>query len=78
MKETVNIFYPDKNTVQAFAFQSDFNSVYALEMLLKKIKKQISLPSAIYCNICISVIEAISNAIIHGNRFDKHWIKPIF
>ncbi len=71
MKETANIFYPNKNSVQAFAFQSNFNSVYALETLLKKIKKQISLPSPIYCNICISVIEAISNAIIHGNKFDK-------
>lgn len=71
MQESINIFYPDKSTVQTFAFQSNFNSVYAMEMLLKKIKKQISLPSQIYCNICISVIEAISNAIIHGNKFDK-------
>lgn len=76
MKEALNIFFPEKDSLQSFAFQSNFNSVYALETLLKKIKKQINIPSSIYCNICISVIEAISNAIIHGNKLDNR--KKVF
>lgn len=76
MKEVINIFSPEKKTIQAFAFQSNFESFYALDVLLKRIKKQVSLPGSVYFNISISVIEAISNAIIHGNKFDKR--KKVF
>jgi serine/threonine-protein kinase RsbW len=56
--------------VQLFVFQSSLKSVDALEVLLKRMRRQMRLPVNIYSAIWISVNEALSNAIIHGNKFD--------
>ncbi|MFL5762789.1 MAG: ATP-binding protein [Bacteroidia bacterium] len=56
--------------VQLFVFQSSLKSIDAMEVLLRRIRRQMRLPVSIYSSIWISVNEALSNAIIHGNKFD--------
>lgn len=67
MKDT---FTNSERTIQLFVLQSSLTSIDDVEMLLKRMKRQLDLPGQIYCAIWISVNEAISNAIIHGNKFD--------
>jgi serine/threonine-protein kinase RsbW len=56
--------------VQLFVFQSSLKSIDVMEVLLRRVKRQLRLPVAIYSSIWITVNEALSNAIIHGNKFD--------
>ena len=58
--------------IQLFIFQSNLKSIEALEVLLKKMKRELCLSHHTYCSIWVSVNEAISNAIIHGNKFDQN------
>ena len=81
-----NIQYSDR-TIQFYILQSNLKSLDVLESVLKKMKRKLDLSRQIYCSIWVSVNEAISNAIIHGNKFNidkkvrlmiqfkqKHWI----
>lgn len=59
-------------TVKSFVFQSNLNCIYSLEILLKEMKREFNFAPQTYHAILISVNEAISNAIIHGNKFNLH------
>ncbi len=58
--------------IHSYIFHSSFCSINSVEFLLKKLKKQLHIPQRIYFAIWISVNEAFSNAIIHGNKFNPN------
>ncbi|MCL5990929.1 MAG: ATP-binding protein [Bacteroidetes bacterium] len=53
---------------------SERKSLKLVEPMLKEIKQKFCISNELYCNLVITVTEAINNAIIHGNKFDinKH------
>jgi serine/threonine-protein kinase RsbW len=55
---------------QAFAFPSSLQSIDTLELLLDEIKEQFALSEHVYSSIWVSLNEAITNAILHGNKQD--------
>ncbi|HEX8515726.1 MAG TPA: ATP-binding protein [Bacteroidia bacterium] len=59
-----------QNHPQIFAFPSSMQSIDSLEMLLDEIKEQFALSEKVYSSIWVSLNEAITNAIIHGNKQD--------
>lgn len=58
------------HTVQVFAFQSDLQCIDSLEILLDELKEQFAISEHVYSSIWVVLNEAISNAIIHGNKMD--------
>jgi serine/threonine-protein kinase RsbW len=50
---------------------SDPRSVSQVEVLVNRIAEKYQLDKAVYGNLLISLTEAVSNAIIHGNRRDR-------
>jgi serine/threonine-protein kinase RsbW len=65
----INPIHPH-NHAQVFAFPSSLQSIDSLEMLLDEIREQFALSEHVYSSIWVSLNEAITNAIIHGNRQD--------
>jgi serine/threonine-protein kinase RsbW len=55
---------------QKFAFASSLKSIESLELLLDELKEQYAISEEIYRSIWVTVNEAVSNAIIHGNKND--------
>jgi len=53
-------------------YESTKKSLQNIEPLLYKIKEQIPIQLEKYYKILIAVSEAVNNAIIHGNKLDKH------
>jgi len=49
---------------------SDMSNIYRAEKLVDKLAKDLKISDEIYGNISVSVVEAVSNAIQHGNKFD--------
>lgn len=69
------LLYPEKylgRIIKSFIFQSNLSCIYSLEILLKEMRREYNLAPQIHHSILISVNEAISNAIIHGNKFNQH------
>ncbi|MCW3101745.1 MAG: ATP-binding protein [Bacteroidetes bacterium] len=65
----INPIHPQYHA-QSFAFPSSLQSIDSLEILLDEIREQFALSEHVYSSIWVSLNEAISNAIIHGNRQD--------
>ena len=47
---------------------SDMSNIYRAEKLIDKLAKDLNIGDELYGNISVSVVEAVSNAIIHGNK----------
>ncbi len=56
---------------QMLKFSSDLKNLNIAESILDSISVQNNLNDLIYGNILIALNEAISNAIVHGNKFSK-------
>lgn len=67
----INPIYQQSHA-KIFAFPSSLQSIESLEILLDDIKEQFALSEHVYSSIWVSLNEAISNAIIHGNQQDMN------
>lgn len=52
-------------------FESDLKNLNIAETILDDISQNNNLSDDVYGNILIALSEAISNAIVHGNKFNK-------
>lgn len=52
------------------SIQSKLDNISYIEKLVDEISEQCILPYDIYGKILIATIEAVNNAIVHGNKFD--------
>lgn len=57
-----------KKTLQ---LASDRDSLTKVELLVDELSDRYDLGAEVYANIMVVLVEAVSNAIIHGNRQDK-------
>lgn len=49
---------------------SDMSNLFRVENLIDDLAEQLKLGDEVYGNISVSIIEAVSNAIQHGNKHD--------
>ncbi len=49
---------------------SDMSNLYRVENLIDSIAEQLYIRDDLYGNISVCLVEAVSNSIQHGNRFD--------
>jgi serine/threonine-protein kinase RsbW len=54
--------------LQEFAFRSNAQSIASLEFLLDELKEQMALSEEVYRCVWIVLNEAVTNAIVHGNK----------
>jgi len=52
-------------------FQSKIENINIVEKLVDDISAQQNLSSEIYGNLLVAMVEAVNNAIIHGNKLDE-------
>jgi serine/threonine-protein kinase RsbW len=60
-----------KEAVMQIILQSNDKSLVQLTDLLDNLLEKLRVPSDTYANIVVSLIEAVKNAIIHGNKSDE-------
>lgn len=53
-----------------FEFPSKMENITIIEKLVDEISANYNLSSEIYGNVLVAVIEAVNNAILHGNKLD--------
>lgn len=53
--------------IKSIKIQSTINSICEVELFLNDVFKELKFPRKIYCRIYLSTIEAVNNAILHGN-----------
>lgn len=52
-------------------FSSKIENINIVERLVDEITQQYNINSEIYGNMLVSMVEAVNNAIIHGNKLDE-------
>lgn len=52
-------------------FQSKIENINIVEKLVDEISASQNLSSEIYGNLLVAMVEAVNNAIIHGNKLDE-------
>jgi serine/threonine-protein kinase RsbW len=57
-----------KNNIQ---FPSKIENINIVERLVDELTQQHQINSEIYGNMLVSMVEAVNNAIIHGNKLDE-------
>ncbi len=57
-----------KNNIQ---FPSKIENISIIERLVVELTQQNQIHSEIYGNMLVSMVEAVNNAIIHGNKLDE-------
>ena len=74
MRKSINLIYSElDNNIDMrrhIMFSSDAKNVNFAENLIDDLSEQLEFSSDIYGNILVSVVEAVNNAIIHGNQLD--------
>lgn len=58
-----------KNNIQ---FPSKIENISIIERLVDELTQQYRINSEIYGNMLVSMVEAVNNAIIHGNKLDEN------
>lgn len=56
--------------IKELNLESKIENITFVENLIDDISKEYSIGSEIYGNILVAVIEAVNNAILHGNKLD--------
>lgn len=56
---------------------SKIESISIVENLIDEVSIELSLVADLYGNVLIGVIEAVTNAIVHGNKLDENKIVKI-
>jgi serine/threonine-protein kinase RsbW len=57
--------------------KSDIENLSTVEALIDKLSKRLGISDDVYGNILISTVEAVNNAIIHGNKGDREKLVEI-
>ncbi len=57
-----------KNSIQ---FPSKIENINIVEKLVDELTQQHQINSEVYGNMLVSMVEAVNNAIIHGNKLDE-------
>jgi len=57
---------------------SKIESISIVENLIDEVSIELSLVADLYGNVLIGVIEAVTNAIVHGNKLDENKMVKIF
>ncbi|MGQ9847947.1 MAG: ATP-binding protein [Bacteroidales bacterium] len=57
-----------KNSIE---FPSKIENINIVERLVDELTQQYRINSEIYGNMLVSMVEAVNNAIIHGNKLDE-------
>src|SRR3989304_3007392 len=52
-------------------FQSKIENINIVEKLVDEVSAKQNLSSEIYGNLLVAMVEAVNNAIIHGNKLDE-------
>ena len=52
-------------------FKSCLSSITAVEEYIETLSRKLQIDDAIYGNMLLAVVEAVTNAIEHGNAFDE-------
>ncbi len=52
-------------------FQSKIENINIVEKLVDEVSAEQKLSSEIYGNLLVTMVEAVNNAIIHGNKLDE-------
>ncbi|MBI4647805.1 MAG: ATP-binding protein [Bacteroidia bacterium] len=55
-------------------FPAKIENVYVAENLIDEISTEYKLGAEIYGNIMVAIVEAVNNAILHGNKLDPEKI----
>ena len=56
--------------IKELNLESKIENITFVENLIDDLSKEYNIGSEIYGNILVAVIEAVNNAILHGNRLD--------
>jgi serine/threonine-protein kinase RsbW len=56
---------------KSFSFPSEIRNIIFAENLVEELSDQFNFSSEVYGNVLVSVVEAVNNAIKHGNRSDN-------
>lgn len=59
-----------KSGIIDLELSSELRSIHELEPRLLNLKKLLNIPGEKFYNLMISITEALTNAIIHGNKMD--------
>jgi serine/threonine-protein kinase RsbW len=66
-----NLMNIENALIERVILPSDLSSVSQAESLVDKVCNHLTIQEDIYGNVLIAITEAINNAIIHGNCFNK-------
>lgn len=58
------------NVVNKIILDSKIDSLITIEELIDKLKNELLLNDKVYGKISVALIEAVNNAIVHGNKLD--------
>jgi len=56
--------------VERLVFKSDIKNINLVERLIDDLSDEYNLQDDIYGKLLLSVVEAVNNAIVHGNKMD--------
>jgi len=57
-------------TVERLGFKSDIKNINLVERLIDDLSEKHDLHDDVYGKLLLSVVEAVNNAIVHGNKMD--------
>lgn len=58
--------------MESITINSDIEKLRVVETLVDTLSKKLGIPDEVYGKILISTVEAVNNAILHGNKGDVH------
>jgi len=56
--------------VERLVFKSDIKNINLVERLIDELSEKHNLKDDVYGKLLLSVVEAVNNAIVHGNKMD--------
>lgn len=62
---------PEQQNENEIIFSSIFTNITYSEKIVEYINQIYPIPEILYGNILLAISEAINNAIVHGNKFNK-------
>jgi serine/threonine-protein kinase RsbW len=57
--------------MESITINSDIEKLRVVETLVDTLSKKLGIPDEVYGKILISTVEAVNNAILHGNKGDE-------
>jgi serine/threonine-protein kinase RsbW len=63
--------------MESIAINSDIENLRIIETMIDTLSKKLGVSDEVYGKILISTVEAVNNAIIHGNKGDRNKIVTV-